>query len=309
MTTVPARGRLRAGAYARLAKLDVFDYYLAVPVVWAFLPPEWRTDGRTLLVLALCLIGAVAVLAAGVALDDVTGYRDGSDAANYGADPANRRLARKPLLTGELTVSDARRFAAVAAGAGAACWLAAWLLSPGRPGWVLAVATACLVVAVGYSAGPRFSYRGGQELVLLGFGLGVVVLGYGAATGRSGGTIVTVGLLFGLGPLLFGLYANVNDARGDAAAGRRTLATTLGPAGHRKVILAVSAAETVLVLAGGMPGWFILLYAPVLVLRLRQIAVGRSPGGTLAARRLGIHTHRLAAALLAAAGLILGVIA
>jgi 1,4-dihydroxy-2-naphthoate octaprenyltransferase len=311
MTTARAGTRAALGAYARLAKLDVFDYYLAVPVVWALIEPAMRSSGRVLSILLLFLIGMVAVVAAGVALDDVTGFTDGSDAANYRPDTPARRRARKPLLTGELTSADARRFAAAAAATGASCWLAAWLLSPGRPGWALAVAAGCVLISVTYSYGPKISYRGGQEFVLIGFGVGTVTAGYGFATGRIGPAVIVAGLLFGLGPLIFGLYANTNDVVGDAAAGRRTLATVLSSAGHRRVVLAVSAAEPVL-LAGAaltrvMPWWLPLLFAPVLVLRARQLVTGLRAGNILEARRLGMLTHRVTAALLVTAGLLTGV--
>src|SRR4030081_2815194 len=87
-----------ARAYARLAKLDIYDYYFSLPIVWAMLPAADRLSPRDLAVLLLVLVGQITLCAAVCAFDDVTGYRDGSDLANYGPDKPARRLARKPLI-------------------------------------------------------------------------------------------------------------------------------------------------------------------------------------------------------------------
>ncbi|GLY05397.1 UbiA family prenyltransferase [Actinoplanes sp. NBRC 101535] len=307
MTVFPGV-RPTVGAYARLAKLDVFDYYLAVPLAWTLLPGPAATDPRILVTLLLCLAGTVALLGAGVALDDITGYADGSDAANYRSDAANRRLARKPLLTGELTVDQARAFAIRSAAAGLLCWPAAWALSPGRPAGPLVLMAVCAALALGYSAGPKFSYRGGQELTLVGFGAGVLVIAYGLVTGQITAGLVVLGVLFGIGPLIFGLYANAGDAAGDAAAGRRTLATMVPPRAYRLVILLVVLLETGVlagaVLTGISPPLLAVVYAPVLALRGAQTGIGLVLGDGLAARRLGIRTHRLGVFLIGLSALL-----
>ncbi|WP_033341992.1 UbiA family prenyltransferase [Catenuloplanes japonicus] len=298
------------GVYARLAKLDVFDYYLALPVVWALLAPAYRTDPAALATLVLFGLGTVAVLASGVALDDVTGYLDGSDARNYGPDAPARRLARKPLLTGELTVGQARRFGVWSGVCGAACWLSAWLVAPAAPAWSLLIAAFCLVISTQYSYGLKLSYRGGQELTLIGYGIGVVLAPYVFVTGHADAHVVVCAVLFGLGPLLFGLYSNTNDVAGDASVGRRTAAALLSPAANRRVVLGATVAEPALILGaaftGPCPAWFPLLLAPVLIVRARQLFSGWGRGDILAARRTGIHAHRLTAVLLTTFGLIVG---
>ncbi|MGH4005760.1 MAG: UbiA family prenyltransferase, partial [Pseudonocardiaceae bacterium] len=65
--------RAKMRAYARLAKLDVFDYYLSALVVWTLLAPAARLDGQNLLTLAIFLLSEVCLIAALVAFDDVTG--------------------------------------------------------------------------------------------------------------------------------------------------------------------------------------------------------------------------------------------
>lgn len=99
--------RAKAITYKRLAKLDIYDYYLALLIVISLLPAAERLDARVLLTLAIFLLSEVLVVMACVSFDDVTGFRDGSDAFNYGPDSP----ARKPLLDGTLSEAEALRFA------------------------------------------------------------------------------------------------------------------------------------------------------------------------------------------------------
>ena len=298
----------RVRAYARLATLSFFDYYLCVLVVWTLLEPTVRTQSRTLLVLLLFDLGWVGVVAATVTLDDVTGYRDGSDDRNYAPGATLRDRSRKPLLNGSITVGQALRFGVAAAAWGAGCWAAAVLVAGHPPaGAVLALALS-LVISVQYSYGLRLSYRGGQELVIL-TSTGLAVLApFWLVTGEVTGLIVLQAYLFGLWSLLVSVYSNINDVEGDRAAGRRNLATRLRPGTYLAVIVALSATEAVAVMAGvvggAAPWWFALLLLPVLGLRGRQIVLGVARAEALAARRLGITIHRLGVVLLLVANLL-----
>ncbi|XKK40627.1 hypothetical protein HFP72_08790 [Nocardiopsis sp. ARC36] len=118
----PTPLRPTPGAYARLAKLDIVDYYIGLPLVFAMTLPLLGARAETLGFLLLVLVAEVAVVAAMVSFDDVTGYRDGSDAANYGSDAARRRLARKPLVHGTLTEPQALRFGRAATAASVVLW-------------------------------------------------------------------------------------------------------------------------------------------------------------------------------------------
>jgi 1,4-dihydroxy-2-naphthoate octaprenyltransferase len=318
MTTViqprPARppSRATAAAYARLAKLDITDYYLSAAVAWALLPAGERFAGRALLTLGLFLASEVCLIAAMVTLDDVTGYRDGSDAANYGPDAPARRLARKPLLAGTLTEGQAIRFAWVTAAAGALLWLASMLAAPHHPRWVLITGIAYLVLCVQYSWGLKLSYRGGQELFLAGLGVVLVILPYGMLTGTADGFALLQATLFGLGPLLFGVYSNTNDVAGDKLVGRLVAATVLSPRGNKNFIRAVSGIETALIIGaalGGLaPWWFPIVMLPVIGLRAGQLLTGLHRGDILRARRIGIRAHRVTAATLVAVDLIIPVL-
>jgi 1,4-dihydroxy-2-naphthoate octaprenyltransferase len=302
----PARGTL--AAYARLAKLDIYDYYIGLPLVLAMLAPALRWEPGTLGLLLLILLAEVAVVAAMVAFDDVTGYRDGSDAANYGSDAARRRLARKPLVAGTLTEPQALRFAWAATAVSALLWGLVILVAPHQPAWAVALAALCVVASVQYSWGLKISYRGFQEVFLIGLGVGWVLVPYGLLTGELNGFVVVQALLFGFGPMLFGLYSNTNDAAGDRAAGRITVAAMVPRRLNTAFIIAATAAESLLIsgstLAGISPWWFPLVLAPVLLMRVAQLVIGFVQGDILRARRLAIHTHRVTVLLLVAAHLL-----
>ncbi|MFE9243525.1 UbiA family prenyltransferase [Nocardiopsis sp. NPDC006938] len=303
----PRTGRATLAAYARLAKLDIVDYYIGLPLVFVMSLPllGWRTD--TLGLLLLVLVAEVAVVAAMVAFDDVTGYRDGSDAANYGSDAARRRLARKPLVAGTLTESQALAFGRAATVASVALWALVIALAPHRPTWAIVGAALCLVASVQYSWGLKISYRGFQELFLVGLGVGWVLVPYGLLTGQIDGFVVVQALVFGGGPMLFGLYSNTNDADGDRAAGRITVAAQVSPRTNTVFIVVLTLAETLLVtgsyLAGISPWWFPVALLPVALMRAAQLYVGFVRGDILRARRLAIHTHRVTVVLLIGANL------
>lgn len=179
-----ARQESKLRSYARLAKLDVYDYYLSILVVLsAVLFPA--LDAMTVPVLLLFLAGEVLVTAAMVALDDVTGYYDGSDAANYVPDTPTRRLLRKPLVAGTLTVGEAKWFGWLAASAGGVLWLLAVFTAPHRPVWTVALLVVTFVAMPQYSYGVKLSYRGFQEFFLAALGLALVLVPYGLIAGSS----------------------------------------------------------------------------------------------------------------------------
>ncbi|GLW55735.1 UbiA family prenyltransferase [Kitasatospora phosalacinea] len=300
-------------AYARLAKLDIWDYYLSVPLVAALVLASGTGvgAGTALLVLVLFLGGEVAMSAAMCTFDDVTGYRDGSDAVNYGPDAPARRLARKPLVAGTLTERQAIRFGWATVAACVLCWAAAVAAAPARPGWAVAGTAALAVFGFQYTWWLRISYNGFQELFLAALGWFFVLPLYGLLAGRFDGFAVVQALLFGLGPLLFGVYSNTNDIAGDRAVGRRTAAVLLSPRGNAAFVAGCSALEAVLLVgsavAGYAPWWFPLVMAPVVALRARQWVLGFVRGEILLARRLGIRLHRVCCALLVGVDLALAV--
>lgn len=296
-------------AYARLAKLSFFDYYLATLVVWTMLEPELRGDWRVLVTLAVVTLGWIGVCGASVAFDDVTGFRDGSDRVNYDPDQVQlRNLERKPLLNGDLTVAQALRcgYALLAAGVGAL--VITFLTAPHVPGWTLWLTPLMVAIAVQYSYGLRLSYHGGQELALFIPTALVVFIPYGLTHGGMTGIAVLETYLAGLWSLLVSVYSNINDRDGDIAAGRRNLAIMLSPPVYRAVIVLLSLTEPAAVVwacaAHAVPWWFLILLLPLLVTRGRQVAAGVIRGEVLVARKLGGQAHRLGVALLLVANLL-----
>ncbi|RVU23969.1 1,4-dihydroxy-2-naphthoate prenyltransferase [Streptomyces antnestii] len=300
----------RLPAYLRLAKLGMYDYYLSLLVVVSLLPLSGRhLDAPSVATLAAFLLGEVCLVSASVALDDIAGYRDGSDLANYGTDAPVRRIARKPLLAGVLTERDAVRFAGTVLAAGVLFWAAALYLAPHRPMWaVLSVVTAGFLVPQ-YSWGLRLGHRGFQELFLAAVGWFFVLPLYGLLTGEAAGLAAVETFLFGLGPLLFGVYSNTNDIAGDRAVGRPTVACLLSRRGNAVFIGALSALETAVIVAAALlgiaPWWFPLALLPVTAARITQFTVGIVRGDILRGRLIGIRAHRVLVAALVAANLLM----
>lgn len=302
-------------SYARLAKLDVYDYYLSLLVVLsAVLLPLSAFDQRVLVTLAVFGVGTVFMTASMVAFDDLTGYRDGSDTANYVANPTRRRARRKPLVTGALTERQVVRFGWATGVVGAAVLAVAVATAPYAPQWTIWLTVAMFVLAIQYSYGLRISYHGFQEAFIAGLGWAMVLAPYGLVTGRFDAFVLVQALLFGLGPLLFGVYSNTNDVHGDRAVGRPTVAALVSPRGNARFVAALSAGEFLLVagatVTGVAPWWFLPLMLPITVLRVRQFGIGFGPRhDILHARAIGFTAHRVGAVLLVAANLLLAVTA
>jgi 1,4-dihydroxy-2-naphthoate octaprenyltransferase len=309
-TAPPLAAEPKLVSYARLAKLDVYDYYLSLLVVLsAVLLPLDRFDPAVVATLAVYGAGTVFMTAAMVAFDDLTGYRDGSDIANYTANPSLRRARRKPLVTGALTEREVLRFGWLTAAIGAAILAAAVVTAPFAPQWTIWLTVVTFVMALQYSYGFKISYHGFQEAFIAGLGWAMVLTPYGLVTGRFDLFILVQALLFGLGPLLFGVYSNTNDIAGDRAVGRPTVAVLTSPRGNMRFIAALSATEFLLSavasVTGVAPWWFVLLMFPVTVLRARQFGLGFGPRkDILLARATGFTAHRLSAALLVVANLV-----
>lgn len=296
-------------SYLRLGKLDVYDYYLGMLIVAAavLLPPA-AVDPAALPVLVLFLAGEVCTVVAMVALDDVTGYRDGSDLANYGPNDPLRKKLRKPLVAGTLSTSEALRFAWTTALAGAVLWGSAIVLAPHRPLWTVGLIVGTYLISLQYSYGMKLSYRGFQEAFLVALGMALVLGPYGLATGEFSGFLLVQSVLFGLGPLMFGVYSNTNDVGGDRSVGRPTVAALTSPRGNALFIGALSVFEFLLgALASATdvaPWWFVLLVLPATALRARQYQLGFVLDDIMRARRLGFLVHRTYVSLMVVANVL-----
>lgn len=293
---VERHGRL--WAYSKLAKLAFFDYYLSALVVWTLLPPDLRTDPRPLLILVLCTVGWLGTVAATVAWDDVTGYRDGSDARNY--DPEQEALrdrGRKPLLDGHLSVEAAVRFGWAGVGLAVAALGTALAIAPHRPVWAVVLIPTVLLLGANYSYGLKLSYRGFQELVILTTTGLTIAIPYGLATGEATGMVWLLTFLFGLWSLMVSVYSNLNDVAGDRAAGRRSFAVRARRSVYRALIVVLTLSEPAAILlalaVGAVPAWYPLFLLPVLAVRAVQARTGLAQDNVLGARKLGVKAHRL----------------
>ncbi|QUH04200.1 UbiA family prenyltransferase [Saccharopolyspora erythraea] len=296
-------------SYARLAKLDVYDYYLSILVVAsAVLVPLGAFNARTALTLLGFLVGEVLVTVALVAFDDLTGFRDGSDIKNYGPDNPLRKKLRKPLVAGTLTPAEAERFGWITALLGASVWAGTIAIAPASPVWTIAAIGVLYVLALQYSYGLKLSYRGLQEIFLVWLGLSLVIAPYGLVSGQFSWFLLAQGVLFGFGPLMFGVYSNSNDVEGDRLVNRPTVAALVSERGNTIFIGVLSFAEftigAVASAVGTAPWWFVLLMLPATALRARQYYLGFRVGDIMRARKLGFVVHRVSVGLLIAANLL-----
>ncbi|MGH3934158.1 MAG: UbiA family prenyltransferase, partial [Pseudonocardiaceae bacterium] len=217
---------------------------------------------------------------------------------------------RKPLLTGALSPAEAMRFGWAAVVVAALAFTVALVIAPHRPSWAIVLVVLCGVAFIQYSWGAKLSYHGWAEVVLAGVAFGWVLAPYGLVSGTASGFVIVQALVFGLGPVLFGVYSNTNDRAGDASVGRLTAATVLSPLGNAAYIAAVSLAETLIIVGsavlGVAPWWFPLVMLPTIALRAVQYHTGFLGGDILRARWLGIRAHRMTVVLLVAVNLVAG---
>jgi hypothetical protein len=279
-------------AYARLARLDVFDSYLSVPLAWTMLGPAARVDQRNIGVLAAFLAGEILLMACLLALDDRA-----------------RRARRDRPPAGALTEPQLVGLAVFTFLTGALLWTAA-VLTADPPTWALAAAAVCLVLYPLYSWGLRLSYRGFQELHVLALGFAVVLVPYGLVAGGAAAYVVAQSLVFGLGLLLFALYANTYRVPADRALRRPTVAVLTSPRGNAAFIGLVSLAELGVIVStpfAGGPWWLPLALAPTILLRVNQFLLAFRRRDLLRARSLGLGIHRVTVLTLLVVNLVVGV--
>ncbi len=293
----PLGTRLRA--YFRMGRTIRYENFLGTPLWWCLLPAGVATEGRTFVLVALTLLAYVAMVAVTGTLDDVQGYRDGSDQANYlRSDPSGLRpITRKPLLLGWVTPRQAQRYALVAGLVSVAATVAASLAATEEPAWWLPVAGVVLAVGMQYSAGLKLSYIGFQELTLFTIKVGSVALPTLLVLGHLPAGTAVAAIVLGLWFDQVSMCSNTHDVEGDRAVGRRTLAWMVGEPGHRRLVAAVVAGGWALMvvatLAGWWSGWQLLGVVPAGALHARQVR-RLFAGDPLAARATGFAALRLA---------------
>ncbi|MEV7405838.1 UbiA family prenyltransferase [Streptomyces sp. NPDC091267] len=274
-----AASRPKIVSYLRLGKARVYHYVYGWALGLLLLHADGLATADTLFPLVCLLAGTLAIQWSASAADDVSGFRNGSDARNYEGRPPVTRV-RKPLLTGALSVHEAIRFAIVAWLAGMLAFaLAAHQLRGPVPLPALLAAFAVPALAVQYSCGVKLSYRPlGLESTIFITGAFTVCMPYWFVAGTISRETLLVSALFGLWLLLVVSFGNASDRTGDAAVQRRTLAVLLPPLWFAALLHLLVAANAVLLIllfttTRINPGC-VALGAPVVALQLTQLYYG-----------------------------------
>jgi 1,4-dihydroxy-2-naphthoate polyprenyltransferase len=200
-----------------------------------------------------------------------------------------------------------------------ACFTVAGLAGLGlvimtRQWWLLAVGVACVLAAWYYTGGRRpYGYRGlGEVFVFVFFGLVAVGGTAYVQVGRVSPATLLTGVAIGALACAILVANNLRDIAGDARAGKRTLATRLGPGGTRALYagLAGLAAVALVGVALLTSAWALLGLGGLLLLvpALRTVrSGGQGPALIRVLKTTGMA--ELASAVGLAAGLVLSAIA
>lgn len=307
----PGRGG-RALVFARLGKLDVYQHFLALAVPWSLLPADVASSGRTIAVFVAVALGISGVVAAAGTFDDIQGYRDGIDPANYAPTETLRKVSRKPLVTGEVDARQALTFARVAGVAGVAGGVAGFALSGETSGAALAAVVAFVVIALAtmqYSYGLKLSYHpGGGEAVLAISTAASLAVPYVFVTGELTGAALVESAVVGAWLAQAAAFSNSADKVNDRAAARMTVAATLSDRGNRVYVVTFFGAVWLVTLAGialgHVPAWALLTMLPCWVTQARQVVAGVVQGEWLRGRRFGFRAMTLGIVGLAAANVL-----
>lgn len=292
--TQPERAH-RLRVFFELGKFKIVELWLGFFVGVALLGQARLHDERSLGILALILMAGIAVIAATCSLDDVMGVRDGVDQANH-RDGA-RWGVDKPLLTERLDERSAFRFVhllgVIAALGYAGVLVLAWPL----PGWLLATMTAMMLLAINYSYGLKLSYRGAGEAVIFAGGVGTVLLPYALVAKAAPPIVLVSAVLVGSWHAQVVMFSNTNDAAGDRATGRMTIAARTSPRGNAIfiscVFVLVWGFTAFAFAARSIPSWYALALVPVWALQVAQLWLGLRRKQWLTARLLGFRVLRV----------------
>lgn len=281
----------------RLSKLFVYQNYYGWGMAWLLLSPAAGDRSGSTPAMLLFLLGSMGIVTCTCALDDLVGYRNGSDAKNYRSGETKRSIRGKPLLSGAVREQEAVAFVIGSATVGVLAGLGAfWALDWQAPAEAYVLYGVGFLASVQYSAGLRLSYYpgGGETLLCLGTAAGL--LAPFTAVQREWSTApVLVALLLGIWLVMVSSYSNVNDAAGDRTVGRRTLAATTPPYVYKSamVLFFLVSVGTVCALATTteLPWWSVLTLLPATAIHLAQLREGPLREQWLKARKLGLLAY------------------
>lgn len=250
-TSAPSVARIPIGTkivgFLQLGKTRIYHHAYGWLLAVLLLRLEGLVTTETAAALALLLVMVETGQWAGGAWDDIGGYRDGSDARNYAGRP-QRTVAKKPLLTGVLTESEAVVF-------GVVCWivsvatmlLAVYLLDGRSPLVAVVLALVMQIAMVQYSSGLKLSYRPlGLELAIFFITGSIALMPYWLVAGSVNAEALIASALFGLWFLMVVNYGNASDREGDRSVSRHTLAVLLPPERFKFVLILLVCAEVTL---------------------------------------------------------------
>jgi 1,4-dihydroxy-2-naphthoate octaprenyltransferase len=286
--------------FVQLAKLRVFyhAYEWLLAALLLHMQGFWAPGALPSLI--LFLVTMFAVQGAACAVDDIIGFRDGSDAENYRKNdllPQPRKLLPKPLLTGLLTEREAISFA-VAAVLAATAAAAGSLLVVNAPPESAAGYLIVLACAVQYSWGLKLSYRpGGLEFVIVLVNAATIILPYWWIAHRVTGIAVIMAAVVSVWTLLVVSYGNAADREGDETSGRRTFAVLAGPQVYRVFLVVLwfaSLTLNVLPFALGLLKPICVLFVvPLLATQALQLYWGAIRGDARRAMKIGMRCYDL----------------
>jgi len=290
----------KLAGFVQLSKLRVhyhaWEWLLAVLLLrmQGFWPPG------TVASLTLFLVAMVGVQAAACAIDDVMGFRDGSDAENYRNNdllPQPRKLLPKPLLTGLLTEREGVAFAVVAALTATAAAVGSLLVvnAPAASPLGYLIVLGC---AVQYSWGLKLSYwPGGLEFVIVLVNAATIILPYWWIAHRVTALAVMMSAVVCAWTLLVVSYGNAADRDGDAASGRRTFAVLASPRVYRLFLVVMWLASLTLNVLpfafGQLKPIGVLFVLPLLVIQAAQVYWGVLRSDARRAMKIGIRCFDL----------------
>jgi len=315
---VPRRRTLREtlSVYLRLGNMKVYIQWLPALIGWSLVADPFGLSPAEVAALALFVLACLTGAASGGALDHLQGFRDGIDQQTYGASDVlggyqtKSDASIKPLVTGEITDPEARRFGIGIGVVSVALGTVAILIAPESPWWLVPLWAAWVLASSQYAYGTKISYYGPAEL-LLGIEIGAIVCFpvlflEGALSWTGAFQAYLIGTLFSQ----VTLFSMIYDREADASARRLTLAVRLSPRAYRTVLAIWIVTGWAVAVTGFAVGaldlWLLPAWLPVWAMQVAQLVYGVVRGDALTARRIGWHAFDVAFVTFVLANLLTG---